>query len=67
MAGRSTWDRCAPLALCAEAGAPWHTQDNDGYTAGEYASGSGHRDILELLLDWAVRAELILGGYGRMA
>lgn len=49
----------------AEAGAPWHAQDAEGYTAGEYASGSGHRHIVDLLLDWAVRAELILGGWPR--
>lgn len=48
-------------ALAAEAGAPWHAQDRDGHTAGEYASGAKQRHILQQLLDWAVRAELLLG------
>lgn len=44
-----------------EAGAPWHAQDAEGYCAGDYASGSKNRAVLQQLLDWAVRAELILG------
>lgn len=48
-----------------EAGAPWQAQDVEGYTAGDYASGGKHRDVVQLLLDWAVKAELILGGYRR--
>ncbi len=42
-----------------------HAQDNEGYTAGEYASGSKHRHIVELILEHAVRAELILGTIAR--
>lgn len=61
---------CHPPATCppmphrlpAEAGAPWHSQDRQGHTAGEYASGSGRREVVRQLLDWAVKAELILGG-----
>lgn len=49
------------VAFPAEAGAPWHSQDRQGYTAGEYASGSGRREVVRQLLDWAVKAELILG------
>ena len=52
-----------PCPCPAEAGAPWHAQDAEGYTAGVYASGSGHKHIVTLLLDFAVRAELILGGW----
>ncbi|GAB4818430.1 hypothetical protein N2152v2_005476 [Parachlorella kessleri] len=55
----------ALVSALLEAGAPWHAQDNEGYTAGEYASGSQHKHIVELLLDWAVRAELILGTVSR--
>ena len=51
----------------AEAGAPWHAQDAEGNTAGEYASGGGHRDVVRLLVDWGVKAELLLGGSGRMS
>lgn len=50
-----------PMLHSAEAGAPWHDQDGEGFTAGEYASGSRHTHIVELLMDWAVRSELILG------
>lgn len=49
----------AIISALLDAGAPWHAQDNDGYTAGEYASKN--RGAFQLLLDWAVRAELILG------
>ncbi|PSC75892.1 Arginine N-methyltransferase 2 [Micractinium conductrix] len=48
-----------------EAGAPWHAQDAEGHTAGEYASGSGRRAVVQQLLDWAVRAELLLGTISR--
>ncbi|PRW50850.1 arginine N-methyltransferase 2 [Chlorella sorokiniana] len=48
-----------------EAGATWHAQDRDGHTAGEYASGAKQRHILQQLLDWAVRAELLLGTISR--
>jgi hypothetical protein len=44
-----------------EAGAPWQAQDAEGYTAGDYASGGKHRAVVQQLLDWAVKAELILG------
>jgi protein arginine N-methyltransferase 2 len=50
-------------ASAAEAGAPWHAQDEQGHTAGEYASGGGHRGVVRQLLDWAVKAELILGAH----
>lgn len=32
---------------------------------GEYASSGGHKDIVEQLLDWAVRSELLLGRAAR--
>lgn len=68
-----TGEGVTPLMLAAEsgsteavqalldAGAPWHAQDSQGYTAGDYASGSRHRAVVQQLLNWAVKAELILG------
>lgn len=56
-----------PPPFSAEAGAPWHDLDEDGYSAGEYASGSGHVAVTRQLLDWAMRAELILGAAARRA
>lgn len=47
------------VTVLLEAGAPWQAQDKEGYTAGEYATGN--KAVLQLLLDWAVRAEMILG------
>lgn len=54
----------AAVQALLEAGAPWHAQDAGGNTAGEYASGGRHRDVVRQLLDWAVRAELLLGEQG---
>ena len=48
------------ITTLLEAGAPWNAQDKDGHTAGEYATGSGNRAAMPLLLDFAVTAELIL-------
>ncbi len=48
------------ITTLLEAGAPWNAQDKDGHTAGEYATGSGNREAMPVLLDWAVTAELIL-------
>ena len=56
----------APPTNNTEAGAPWHAQDREGNTAGEYASGGGHRDVVRLLVDWGVKAELLLGWWGRV-
>eukprot|EP00887_Chlorella_sp_A99_P001235 scaffold14.g1235.t1 len=53
------------VALLLAAGAPWQAQDFGGYTAGEYASGGSHRTVLQQLLNWAVRAELLLGTISR--
>ncbi|KAL4430017.1 hypothetical protein ABPG77_004387 [Micractinium sp. CCAP 211/92] len=55
----------AAVQALLEAGAPWHSQDRQGHTAGEYASGSGRREVVRQLLDWAVKAELILGTISR--
>ncbi len=50
----------AMITALLEAGAPWNAQDKEGYTAGEYATGSGNRESMPVLLDWAVTAELML-------
>lgn len=47
------------LALL-QAGAPWNQQDKAGYCAGEYATASKNQDIVELLMEWGVQAELLL-------
>jgi protein arginine N-methyltransferase 2 len=47
------------VEMLLRAGCPWNLQDKDGYTAGEYAMHCPV--ILEMLLDWGVQAELILG------
>jgi len=47
------------VSALLNAGAPWNAQDSEGHTAGEYATGKP--GILQLLLDFAVRAEMILG------
>lgn len=46
-----------------EAGAPWNAQDNDGHCAGEYAMR--HPQAVELLMEFAVQAELVLGAVNR--
>lgn len=48
------------LITLLESGAPWNAQDKDGYTCGEYATGSGNKEVMPILLDWAVQSELIL-------
>jgi hypothetical protein len=47
------------LALL-QAGSPWNQQDKAGYCAGEYATASKNQDIVELLMEWGVQAELVL-------
>ena len=48
-------------------GAPWNAQDKEGYCAGEYASASKRSEVVELLLEWGVQAELLLGAAERYA
>jgi len=51
-------------ALCQhllEAGAPWNAVDRNGQCAGNYATDNQHFGVVQLLVDWATRAELILG------
>lgn len=44
-----------------EVGAPWNAIDRNGQCAGNYATQAEHWAIVNLLVDWGVRAELILG------
>lgn len=47
--------------LLQEGGAPWNAVDRFGQCAGNYATDREHWTVVNLLVDWATRAELILG------
>ena len=52
------------LALCQlllDQGAPWNALDRQGQCAGNYATDAQHWEVVNLLVDWATRSELILG------
>ena len=53
------------IKLLLDAGAPWNAQDKEGYTAGEYATSSGNKEAMPVLLDWAVTSELILSSISK--
>lgn len=42
-------------------GAPWNAIDRQGRCAGNYATDAQHWAVVNMLVDWGVRAELILG------
>jgi type IV protein arginine methyltransferase len=42
-------------------GAPWNAIDRRGQCAGNYATDAEHWDVVNLLVEWGTRAELILG------
>lgn len=48
------------IAMLLEAGAPWHAQDHEGYTAGEYALGTKQQEAFQFLLECAVEIEMVL-------
>ena len=51
-------------ALCQyllDRGAPWNAVDRHGQCAGNYATDVEHWTIVNLLVDWGVKSELILG------
>ena len=48
-----------------KAGAPWNAVDRRGQSAGNYALDAGQQVIVDLLVDEAVRAELVLGAAER--
>ena len=47
------------VEMLLHAGCPWNLLDKDGFTAGDYAMHLPN--ILDIMLDWGVQAELILG------
>ena len=42
-------------------GAPWNAIDRQGKCAGDYATNAEKWDVVNLLVEWATRSELILG------
>jgi type IV protein arginine methyltransferase len=44
-----------------DAGAPWNAVDRQGQCAGDYATHAEQWNVVQLLVNWGVRAELILG------
>jgi type IV protein arginine methyltransferase len=51
-------------ALCElllQAGAPWNAIDRAGNCAGNYATNNQHWGVVNLLVEWGTRSELILG------
>lgn len=47
--------------LLEECKAPWNAVDRNGQCAGNMATDQHHWEIVEYLVDWGTRAELILG------
>jgi protein arginine N-methyltransferase 2 len=47
--------------LLEDGGAPWNALDRNNKCAGDYATDHEHWEIVNLLVDWATRSELILG------
>lgn len=48
-----------------EAGAPWNAVDRKGQCAGNFATNAQHWAVVNLLVEWGTRAELILGAMER--
>ena len=44
-----------------EAGAPWNAVDRKGQCAGNFATDAQQWDVVNLLVEWGTRSELILG------
>lgn len=52
------------VSLCQqllEGGAPWNAIDRQGQCAGNYATDGEHWEVVNLLVEWGTRSELILG------
>ena len=47
--------------LLEDGGAPWNALDRQNKCAGDYATDNEHWEVVNLLVEWATRAELILG------
>ena len=48
-----------------EEGAPWNAIDRMGQCAGNYATDAEHWEVVNMLVEWATRSELILGAVQR--
>ena len=48
-----------------EAGAPWNAVDRKGQCAGNFATDAQHWEVVNLLVEWGTRSELILGAAQR--
>jgi type IV protein arginine methyltransferase len=53
--------------LLEDCHAPWNAVDRNGNCAGNFATDQTHWPIVELLVDWGTRAELILGTIERQS
>lgn len=51
--------------LLLETGAPWNALDRQGKCAGDYATQQEQWNVVNLLVEWGTRAELILGAMER--
>lgn len=47
--------------LLEDGGAPWNALDRQNKCAGDHATDNEHWEVVNLLVEWATRAELILG------
>lgn len=55
----------ALVQLLLEAGAPWNAVDRKGQCAGNYATDAEQWEVVNFLVEWGTRAELILGAAQR--
>jgi type IV protein arginine methyltransferase len=53
--------------LLEDCHAPWNAVDRHGHCAGNFATDQTHWPVVELLVDWGTRAELILGTIERQS
>jgi type IV protein arginine methyltransferase len=53
------------VQLLLESGAPWNAVDRNGNCAGNYATDHEKWDVVNYLVEWGTRAELILGAAQR--
>lgn len=49
------------------AGAPWNALDRSGRCAGEYALEAGHQPVIDQLVEFGVRCELLLSALGKQS
>ena len=49
------------VRMLLDQGAPWNAIDRNGQCAGNYATDAEQWDVVNLMVEWATRSELILG------